>query len=354
MGLLIFYALIAIGFSFLCSILEAVLLSVTPSYVAHLLKSNPNVGNKLEKYKSDVDIPLSGILTLNTIAHTVGAILVGVQAGSLFGSTGFNLFGLEIHFETIVAILMTLGILILSEIIPKTIGANYWKFLTPFAVRAISMIIFILYPLVWVSKLITSKLKNDKDQSVLSRADFAAIASIGQESGVLGREESEIITNLLNFEKRKVRDIMTPRSVAFFIQENKTLNDFISNPEATTYSRVPVFGRDKDHIEGMVLKDDIFSTYLKEDGKNKAIKEIMRPINFVSDQMPLHDYFNKLTDDRQHMSVVMDEYGNIVGLITMEDVFETLLGKEIIDESDKVTDLQALAKQRVNKGFNKN
>jgi CBS domain containing-hemolysin-like protein len=319
---------------------------MTPSYVRQQVQANPKIGAQLEKYKEDVDIPLSGILTLNTIAHTVGAILVGVQAGELFGEGGFEVLGININFETIVATLMTLAILILSEIIPKTIGANYWRQLGPFTVKALRIIIFILYPLVWLSKLITSKLKSDKSKSVLSRADFMAIATVGEESGAIGKEESQIITNLLNFEKRKVRDIMTPRTVAFMAQEDETLKSFIENPETSTYSRIPVFGEDKDHIVGMVLKVDIFNAYLNENGQQKLIKEILRPVNFVSDQTRLHDYFILLTNEKQHLSIVKDEFGNVVGLVTMEDLFETLLGREILDESDKVADLQALAKKR--------
>ena len=346
MFVLLVFAFFAISFSFFCSILEAVLLSVTPSYVAQQVNENPKIGNKLVEFKEDVDVPLSGILTLNTIAHTVGAILVGVQAGKLFEGKGLEITaGFSISYETIVAVLMTLAILLLSEIIPKTIGANYWKQLTPFTVRSISAIVFILYPLVWLSKLITSKLKNDKNQSVLSRADFVVMASVGEESGALAKAESDIISNLLNFEQGIVRDIMTPRTVTYMINEEESLQSFIDNPQATAFSRVPVYGEDKDEITGVVLKDDVYASYIKDPNQEKKIKEVKREVNFVSDQMPLHDLFNQLTDDKQHLSVVKDEFGNVLGLVTMEDVFETLLGKEIIDESDKVIDLQALAKK---------
>lgn len=346
MGLLFIYAAISIGFSFLCSILEAVLLSVTPSFVTRMKQTNPGVGELLEKYKEDVDVPLSAILTLNTIAHTVGAILVGVQAGKIFGGAGLKITeGININSEAIVATVMTLAILILSEIIPKTIGANYWRRLVPFTVRTLRIIIILLYPLVWLSKLITSRLKNEKNKSVLSRADFVAIASVGETSGALAKEESQIINNLLNFEKGTVRDIMTPRTVAYMINEGESLKSFIDNPEATAFSRVPVFGSDKDDITGVVLKDEIYAQYIKDPNDNLLIKDLKREVNVVSDQMPLHDLFNKLTDDKQHLSVVKDEFGNAVGLVTMEDVFETLLGKEILDETDKVADLQALAKK---------
>lgn len=347
MGLLIFFFVFSIGFSFLCSILEAVLLSVTPSYVTQQTAENSVTGKLLQQYKDDIDKPLSAILTLNTIAHTLGAIGVGAQAGHIFGDSKVSLLGINISTEGIIAGLMTLFILILSEIIPKTIGANNWKGLAPFTVRALRVIIWILYPLVWLSKLITKMLKKDKSKSVLSRADFAAIAAVGEQSGALAKDESIIINNLLNFEKKKVRDIMTPRTVAFMVNEDTSFEEFINLSETATYSRVPVYDSDKDHIVGMVLKDDVLISYYKGGEKDANIKEKLRPINFVSDQMALHDLFDQLTKEKQHLSVVRDEFGNVVGLVTMEDVFETLLGREIVDESDKVVDLQAFAKKRI-------
>lgn len=350
MSLLLLYFFLSIGFSFLCSILEAVLLSITPSYVVQQSQQGTETGQLLNKYKDDLDKPLSAILTLNTIAHTIGAIMVGVQASVLFGSEDIDLLGTGIHlsYEAIVAGLMTFFILVLSEIIPKTLGANNWRTLAPFTARALKIIIWILYPFVWMSKLITSNLKSEKGKSVLSRADFAAIASVGQKSGALDAGESEIITNLLNFERKKVRDIMTPRTVTYMIHAETKLEDYVKKP-SITHSRIPVFGKDKDDVLGIVLKDEIYQTYLTEDGKNKLIKDIIRPARFISSQMKLHELFKQLTDEKQHLFMVRDEFGNVVGLVTMEDVFETLLGKEIVDESDTVVDLQELAKQRIQK-----
>ncbi|GLR16173.1 hypothetical protein GCM10007940_07880 [Portibacter lacus] len=336
--------------------MEAVLLSITPSYVTQEVQKNTSTGVLLSGYKEDLDKPLSAILTLNTIAHTIGAIMVGVQAGNLFGDKDIDLFGSGIHlsYEAIIAGLMTFFILVLSEIIPKTLGANNWKALAPFTAKALRVIIWVLYPFVWLSKLITSRLKSDKNASVLSRADFAAIASVGQESGALAQGESDIIRNLLNFERKSVRDIMTPRTVAYMTKDDTTLKEFIENPSTSTYSRIPVFGEDKDDIKGMVLKDDILLSYLTEEGKHKVIGDITRPVQFISGQMKLHDLFNQLTDEKQHLFMVRDEFGNVVGLVTMEDVFETLLGKEIVDESDEVVDLQALARDKVKEENAKN
>ncbi|NNE26957.1 MAG: HlyC/CorC family transporter [Saprospiraceae bacterium] len=343
MGLLIFFFLLSIGFSFLCSILEAVLLSVTPSYVSQQQQADTATGKLLTQYKKDIDRPLSAILTLNTIAHTVGAIGVGAQAGTLFESTD-SFYG--ISYESIIAGVMTLAILILSEIIPKTIGANNWRALSPFSVRTIKLLILLLSPFVAVSQFITKALKKDKLKSVLSRADFTAMTQVGEESGALKKEESAIIKNVLNFEKRVVRDIMTPRTVAFMVQEDTTIEEFLEIPQAGIFSRIPVFGTDKDHVTGVILKNDMLKYLTKNGATDSPIKNMMKEIKFVQDQMPLTDLFQFLVKEKQHLCVVKDEFGNAVGLVTMEDMFETLLGVEIVDESDKVIDLQKYAREK--------
>jgi len=336
---LIIWALVSISFSFLCSILEAVLLSVTPSYVTQQLQSGTTTGKLLNEYKEDIDKPLAAILTLNTIAHTAGAIGVGAVATKLWSETNPFLTGV------IVPVVMTLAILIFSEIIPKTLGANGWRNLAPFTVKSLKIIILLLYPLVWISQQITKFLKKDKNKSVLSRADFAAMTQVGESSGAISDEESEIISNLLNFEKMKVRDIMTPRSVAYMLEEEGTISDFKNSTPPKTYSRIPVFKGDKDNVTGVVLKDDILACLI-ENGVEQKISDIMLDVKFVEDTLPLPDLFKSLTKEKQHLSIVKDEFGTIVGLVTMEDLFETLLGQEIVDESDKVIDLQKYAKEK--------
>ncbi|MBT8189599.1 MAG: hemolysin family protein [Bacteroidia bacterium] len=343
MGLLIFFFVLSILFSFLCSILEAVLLSVTPSYVEQKVQSGTTTGKLLNEYKDDIDKPLSAILTLNTIAHTVGAKGVGAQAGKLFDN-GASFLG--ISYESIIAGVMTLAILILSEIIPKTIGANNWKSLSPFSVRTIRALIIILAPLVWISQIITKSLKKDKSKPVLSRADFSAMTQVGESSGALKKEESEIIKNLLNFEKLTVRDIMTPRTVAFMVEEDTTIEKYLAYSQASIFSRIPVFKKDKDNVTGLVLRNDIMACYVESGHTATTMKELMHEINFVSDTLQLPKLFNKLTEEKQHLFVVSDEFGSIVGLVTLEDMFETLLGKEIVDESDKVVDLQQYAREK--------
>ncbi len=345
MGLLLFFFLVSIAFSFLCSILEAVLLSVTPSYVAQQTQAGTRTGKLLQRYKEDIDRPLSAILTLNTIAHTVGAIGVGAQAGHVFGKNYFHIGPLEVSYESIIATVMTLAILILSEIIPKTIGANNWRALSPFTVRSLRIMLWILAPFVWLSQLITKTMKKDKSKSVLSRADFVAMAQIGESSGAIDAQESTIINNLLHFEKQRVKDIMTPRVVAFMVQKDSTLKAFSEEEQSMVFSRIPVYGADKDDVLGMILKDELLQA-IAAGHADKPIEKYIHPVKKVAADLPLPDLFDLLRKEKQHLFMVADEFGNVVGLVTMEDCFETLLGYEIVDESDKVVDLQALAKAR--------
>lgn len=349
MTALLFFFILSIAFSFLCSILEAVLLSVTPRYI----KDQQNLGNAtgelLAKFKDDIDRPLSAILTLNTIAHTVGAIGVGTMAGDVFGENFFSLFGLEMSYESIIAVVMTLAILILSEIIPKTIGANNWKALSPITVRIIKFLILILGPLVWVSQLITRSLKKEKEKSVLSRSDIMQITLEGETSGVLAESESTIIKNLLALEGKTVRDIMTPRRVAFMVNKKLTVEAFIALEASNVYSRVPVYDTDKDDVIGLVLKDEVFLAS-SQGKKNMPLEKLLREVRSISHDTSLNGFFIQLKQSNDHLYMVNDEFGNVIGLVTMEDFFETMLGHEIVDESDKITDLQGHAIKTAKKG----
>lgn len=345
MTLLIFFFVMSIAFSFLCSIWEAVLLSITPSHISILQKQDPGLGKVLAEMKQDIDRPLSAILSLNTIAHTVGAIGVGAQAGKLFGAKSLSLGFFPISYESIIAALMTLAILILSEIIPKTIGANYWRALTGFTIRSLSILLVVLSPLVWFSQWITRHLKKNKEQSILSRADFAAVAKIGAESGALNESESRIIDNLLKLRKVRVKDIMTPRTVMITADEASTVDDFHQQYKDTPFSRIPIFSETIDHVTGLVLRDDIL-TQLAEDKHSTTLAELRRNISIVEKDMPLPTLFDTLLVQRDHMVVVVDEYGGILGLVTMEDILETMLGLEIVDETDLVADLQRQARKK--------
>ena len=346
MGAVIFWALISVVFSFLCSILEAVLLSVTPNFISSEVRKGSSTGIMLQKYKEDIDRPLSAILTLNTIAHTVGAIMVGSAAGDAFGENYVNIGGMmELSYESIVAVVMTLIILYASEIIPKTIGANFWQSLAPFTVQTLRILMFILFPLVWVSKWITKFLKKPQVKSVLSRHDFAAIVEEGSEGGSLDASEAKIIKNLLQFEKQTVRDIMTPKTVAFMGSQDETIEDFYKNNQPIRYSRIPIYGETRDDIIGLVLKDEILQKVADDDGKG-TLSSIKRNANFTQDDKPLPALFQELTKEKNHLFVVTDNFGAVVGLVSMEDLFETLLGQEIVDEYDNVEDLQKLAKKK--------
>ena len=345
MGLLLFFFCISITFSFLCSVWEAVLLSITPTYVSQQQQAGTSLGRDLAIFKQDVDRPLSAILTLNTIAHTVGAIGVGAQAGKVFGSTELNLWVTTISYESVIAAAMTLAILVLSEIIPKTIGANLWRTLAPFTVRSLRVLLVVLAPFVWMSQGITRTLKREKGRSVFSRADFAVMAQAGEESGALAETESRIIKNLLRFESIQAKDIMTPRTVMLSADETMSLAEFHEKHQPLLFSRIPVFHETPDEITGFVLKDELLEALLRDAGQ-QPLSSLRKKIQAVPSSKPLPALFDALTTSRTHIAIVVDEFGSVDGLVTIEDVVETLLGVEIVDETDAVVDLQQLARER--------
>ena len=322
------------------SVWEAVLLSITPSYISQKVHTGSPQGETLQKFKEDIDKPLSAILTLNTIAHTVGAIGVGSSAAAYLG--GETILG--INGEAFVASVMTVAILILSEIIPKTIGANYWKRLTPFTISSLKVLMFILGPFVWISQLITKNLKKDKSASVLSRADFRAITQAGYESGALKKTESTTIGNILKLDQITVKAIMTPRSVMTSTVEDLSLKDFYDRDMPLKYSRIPVFDKDKEAIKGVLLKDDLFQALIEHQGDN-SIADLLRPVVFITASESLTELQNLLMESNGHIAVVTDEFGAVLGIVTWEDLLETILGLEILDETDDVPDLQSYAKE---------
>ena len=345
MGLLVTFFFVSIFFSFLCSILEAVLLSITPAYVGIQEQEDTLIAKDLVKFKEDIDKPLAAILTLNTIAHTVGAIGVGSQASTIFGSNSLTVFGFTlISWEALIAGFMTLAILILSEVIPKTIGANNWEKLTPLTVRLIKVLLFLLAPLIWITQSITRNLKKEKNKPVLSRTDFSVMTDLGKETGVLKENEQKIIQNLLRFSRVLVKDIMTPRIVVVASDESMTVEEFHDEHEKLPFSRIPVYKDDSDSITGLVLKDDILLK-LVEDEHTKPLKEIKRHIIIVHASLPIPDLLDMFINKKEHMALVVDEFGGMEGIVTMEDIIETLLGLEIVDESDNTEDMQALARK---------
>ena len=335
MGLLLFYLILALGVSFLCSILEAVLLSITPSYVVLKEQEEPNTGLLLKKLKEDIDRPLSAILTLNTIAHTIGAAGVGAQALVVFGDV----------YVSLVSIVLTLLILILSEIIPKTMGATFWKSLAIASARTINLLIIATYPFVKLSELITTLINPASKKPSLSREEFSAMADQGLQEGIFEEEESNIFKNLIRFSSLKVKDIMTPRIVLMKFQDSLSIEQALSQKEKLRVSRLPVFKDNEENITGYILKIDLYEQQSIGNGKD-PLSAIQREVLIVPETISLKILLQRFLENKEHIAVVVDEYGGLAGVVTMEDLVETLLGIEIVDEIDAIEDMQKLAREK--------
>ena len=335
MTLLIFYVLLALGVSFMCSVLEAVLLSVTPSYVAVVEKDNAKLGKQLRAYKDDIDRPLAAILSLNTIAHTIGAAGAGAQAAIVFKDTSIAVF----------SAVLTLLILVLSEIIPKTLGALYWRQMVPMVVRLLHVLILILWPLVKLSQWLTKWLSAGHTQEALSREEFHALTEIGEEAGVFEGNESKLLRSILRFSSLRVKDIMTPRIVLFALQQDRTVQDIMDQHPHIKFSRIPVFEERVDDTQGYILKDDLL-TKAAQDEHETTLEALKRPFMMVPETLSLPDVFDQLIEKSEYIAIVVDEFGGVSGLVTVEDVVETILDLEIVDEADANADMQALARKQ--------
>lgn len=334
--LLAAYVLLALIVSFLCSIAEAVLLSVTPAYIESLQERAPKRAARLRRVKQDnVDRSLAAILTLNTIAHTVGAIGAGAKATVVFGSAWFGLF----------SAVMTLLILLLSEIVPKTIGAVYWTRLTGPVALFVSSLVLGLWPVVWLSEKLTRLLSRGGTEHVFSRDELLAMARVGEAHGHLRGNESVIIRNLLRFDLLTIEDVMTPRTVVFALPHAMTIAAAVGDIVREPYSRVPVFASDLDSISGVVLKDDILIAATRNE-TDQTLADLSRTLVSVPESMPLSNMLELFLRQRQHMAVVVDEYGGTAGIVTLEDLLESLIGLEIMDETDDVGDLRAHARKQ--------
>ncbi len=335
MTLLLIYVAVALGFSFICSVLEAVLLSITPAYVGTLNEKRPALATTLRKLKEDVDRPLAAILSLNTIAHTVGAVGVGAEAQKLWGS----------EVLTIASAVLTLLVLFLSEIIPKTLGAVYWRRLAPLAAWLLPPLIWVLFPLVWVSQLMSGMFSagKKKGRTVLPE-EIAAMAQLGFKAGTVEELEGNIVRNLFRLGDVRVRDIMTPRTVVFTLEATRTVASVLDEHSKLPFSRIPLWSEDPHNVVGYVRRDALLDAGRKEG--EREIGELMTPILVVPETLTVWRLFERLIDEREHITVVIDEFGSVAGLATMEDVLETLLGLEIVDEVDPVPDMRALARQR--------
>lgn len=337
MTLLLTYLFIALFVSFLCSILEAVLLSSTPSYIETLSKNgNAKTAKKLKELKSNIDKPISSILTLNTFAHTMGAAGVGAQAQILFGD----------EWQTLIAFMLTLLILYTSEIIPKTIGAIYWKNLLTPAAYMISFMIKITYPLVWLSTFLTNYISSGKKDEVnFSRDEIMAVVTMGEKEGSIHSKESVLIENLFKLKNIKTKDIMTPRSVVFALNAEVTVEEAIEDDRMYIHSRIPVYGDTIDDIIGVVFNQFILEESVEE-RDNTLLKDIAVPVHKISENVPVSLLIDLFVKRKTHLFIVEDNYGQTSGVVTLEDAIETLLGVEIVDEMDEVEDMQVFAKNR--------
>ena len=334
MTLLLTYLAIAIGVSFLCSVLEAVLLSITPSYLEQLSQEQPKSGKAIQSVKDRLDESLSSILILNTFAHTMGAAGVGAQALRVFGPEA----------ETLVAVLLTLAILYFSEIIPKTLGANYWRQLAVPAALTISWLVRLVYPLVWVSTRLTKLLgKGHKDE--ITREEIVALASLGRKDGALKAQENDYLVNLLQLNETQTSEILTPRTVVHMLEESTTVSEALNLGASRQFTRVPIYRDSTDNVTGKVIRVDLFEA--EREGKGaEPIAHFAQPVARVPEELPVYKLLDRFISEQAHLFLVEDEFGQTAGIVTLEDAIETLLGREIVDESDAVTDMQALARDK--------
>jgi CBS domain containing-hemolysin-like protein len=335
MVLLFTYLLLALVVSFLCSIMESVLLSAPQSFLLVKQEEGNHWAKSFIDLKNNIDKPLSAILSLNTVAHTVGAAGVGAQVVKVYGEAAFG----------IASAILTVLILIITEIIPKTLGARYWRSLAGSAAYLIKSTIFITYPLVVFSSLITKLFAKNKAEHTTSREEIAALASIGTDEGIISKNEDKILQNLLKLKNVKAKTIMTPRVVVVVADENLKLNEFLKNKNYLTFSRIPVYSENEENITGYVIRETVFEN-LAEDKHNLKLKDVKREIIVVPNSITLFSIWEKLLEKKEHIALIVDEYGGLDGIVTMEDIIETLLGLEIVDEKDTITDMQEYARKR--------
>ena len=335
MTLLLIFLLGAVGISFLCSILEAVLMSTPISFITMREEEGYKPATLFKEYKNDTSKPIAAILSLNTIANTIGAAGVGKQVTELWGSEWFGL----------ASALMTILILVCSEIIPKTIGTNYWKHLMGFTASTIHMLVIVLYPLVLLVKGLTHLIAPKEQEAAVSREEVSALANVGEDEGVIDEDENKIIQNVIKLDDVKAFDVMTPRIVCSIAPESMTLKEFYKDETFSHFSRIPVYAESPENITGYILRRDALED-LAEDKFNKTLGEIRRPLPLFNEERSISDIWESLLKHKEQIAVIIDEYGSFQGILTMEDIIETIFGLEIIDESDTVTDMQQYARER--------
>ncbi|MDC1067948.1 hemolysin family protein [Candidatus Kapabacteria bacterium] len=331
---LIFYLFIAIFISFICSILEAVILSVSQSFIQIKSEEGKSYTSYLSDFKRDIDKPLSAILTLNTFAHTIGAAGVGFEAQNLWGE----------EYLTLTSAIVTILILVFSEIIPKTIGASYWKFLAGPSTYILRFLTVILYPFVFVMQIITKLIAKGKNEGSMSKHELSIITEMSEKDGLLRKDESKIIKNLLKFSDILAENIMTPRTVVVTVEESTSIQEVYENNMIKHFSRIPIFKDELDNITGYVLKNELLQKMITGEGSS-SVSTTRIPVLKVSEKIPLPDLYEKMIKLNEHIVIVQDEYQGFAGLVSTEDIIETLLGIEITDESDQIEDLQKFARK---------
>ncbi len=335
MLLLLLYLSLALCVSFLCSVMEAVLLSTPLTFLAVKEKEGSKAAARMIRMKQKIDRPITAILTLNTIAHTIGAAGVGAQATLVFGDAWFG----------IISAILTLLILVFSEIIPKSLGTRYCRELALVSGKIIRAMIVMTYPFVILSGFLTRLFARKGTESTISREELSVMASIGHDEGIFEEKEQKIVQNLVRLKSVSVAEIMTPRVVVTAADENMGLEEFLKNKEFLYYSRIPVYSGYFENITGYVFREQVFEK-LAEDQTDLKLKDLRREIVVFYKSKPLFNVWETLLDKKEQIAIVVDEYGGIDGIVTMEDIVETLLGFEIVDEKDKIADMQQYARER--------
>lgn len=316
-----------------CSLSEAALYSVPLSYIETLRKKKSAAGRRLAQFRENIDRPIAAILALNTIANTAGASLAGAFAAGIFNETGMVIF----------TILFTLALLVASEIIPKTLGVLYCRIIAPAISLPLAGLLWILSPLLFVTGLITRLITSKNNASPATEDDIRAMVSLSRSAGSIKAYEENAIRNILGLDSRYVKDVMTPRPVIYSLPASLTVEEAHDSKNFWNYSRIPVYKKDREDIVGLARRGDIMKMLL-EDRDSLPLESLMRPVHFVPETMRLDRLLAQFLDHRTHLYVVLDEYGGLAGVVTLEDVLEEILGGEIVDETDSVSDLQALSR----------
>ena len=334
MSRLFLYFFTVLGVSFLCSLLESFILSVSHAHISLISKEKPAIGKKLSYFKENINRPLSAILSLNTIANTVGAAGVGAITLIEFGNS----------WVAIMSGILTLSILIFSEIIPKTIGSNYWRALVGISVRFIQFLIWVTYPFVLLAEFISNF---GSDAASVTREEVIAMAEMGEDEGILEEQETDLIENTLRLKDIKVNDVMTPRNVIFALNKDMTVGQVLEEHETLDFTRIPVFDTNLDNMVGMVNRYNIVNRKA-EDQFSTRMSEIIKEIPWVNENDSIDKVLELFIENRDHLCLVKDDFDTLTGLITLEDAVETLLGKEIVDEHDSVVDMRNLSETKIN------